>query len=209
MSSFARKQKRKCLQAKRKRSEAWHKGEKCAIKDNLHAYQTVCHATSKEIILYKVAKLEAATNLMVMIDVVMKKFGFGRKRIFALRKKINNHLQCIKTHYVTTEEIENILREEIKFDLQAKTEAKTDLQSRASQAAVRDISAAFCISLLDEFGWKQKRIGRAYRMLAAIGTLMKQRKIDMDELKAERNRKPKEQLTPATEIINKALNEAA
>lgn len=199
MGSFARKQKRKGMRA-------WNKGAIQCLKNVVHIDKAIHHETKKEILMKELTRQDTQANCMVIIDVAMRyAFHFGKARLLQLRKKMHTHLECIKAGYVSVSQIEDILRQEVAIDLQNTPAPGNDLISRSADQAIREMAAAFCISLLDEFGYKSKRMDKACKVVGLVSRLVKAHELTLDDLRAERRRKPKEAKTKAWKVLDAAV----
>lgn len=175
---------------KRKMEKSANRGEIRAAKSYVSAQQNVRHASTKEIVTCEAVRMEAMTNIMVTMDVAVNRvLGFGREKLLRLRKKIHMQLECIKTGYVTVEEIEEILRQELGMDFRINPDSVNwDMIRRTQYEVVRVMSAVFVLALRDEFGLGTKRADRAYLELSAIWEAINKREINIADVRAERDR---------------------
>ena len=77
-------------------------------------------------------------------------------------------LACLKEKYVKLEELEEIIRDELKWDFNIEDSSDLDMRHRTEYRTVRVMSAVLLVALRDEFGFGQKRAMRVYRELRNI-----------------------------------------
>lgn len=90
----------------------------------------------------------------------------------------------MKSRLVTTKDIERILRDEVNMEPE-KEELNIDSwgrERRIQYKATGDLSAIFLLSLLDEFGYKTRRLDRAYKAATRIAGLLKNGKATVQDL---------------------------
>jgi hypothetical protein len=130
-----------------------------------------------------VLRMEAFNNVMdILLVAARETFGFGKKRLGALYKRMLSHSECIRTGYVTVEDICQILRDEAKLDIRDSREPKVDRQRRIQYKVIDELSAAFMLSLMDEFGYKGKLLGRAYSRAAQISEKLETHEMGISDL---------------------------
>ena len=176
---------------KRNLEKKARQGDALGVRDVTKAKKAVRHATTREIVIQKNVFLEAQTNIMLMIDItMMRTFSFGRDRLLRLRKKIYSNLECLKMHYVSIEELEEIIKQEGDMAFYVNPESKNwEMIRRTEYDVVRIMSAVFLVSLRDEFGFGPKRLAKAYDILTEIAGGIQERKINFDKLRQERERR--------------------
>lgn len=127
---------------------------------------------------------EALHNLtMIFLMVMHSQYGFGIGRLKRLRDKMQSVMDCIIYKYVTVEEIAAFLREEIHLDVGINVEdPKTNHYRQIEHEAVKEMSSAFLMALLDEFGFKKKRLGDAYDYAAGLSDMLNEGKTTYEEL---------------------------
>ncbi len=174
---------------KRKAMKSAVVGEQRAVKDVARVKSAVRHATTREIVVKENIRLEAMTNIMVTMDVTVNRaFGWGRKNILRMRKKMHSQMECIKRKYVTVEELEDIIRDELDIDFRIKPDsADWDMSRRVQYGVVREMSAIFILALRDEFGMGTKRTERAYQVLADIWDDINAGNVTIADMRAERD----------------------
>lgn len=178
---------------KRKLEKQAATGDLRAAKSYLKVQKNVCHATTKEIVRCNIARRKIETASMIIMDVTVNRvFGWGKKNVLRLRKKMHAHMECIKRKYVTVAEIEGIIWDELGMDLTKKSDVSDlDMLSRVQYETVCEMTAVFLLALRDEFGIGQKRAMRAYRVLEEIGNDISTGKVTLDEMRAERDNSSK------------------
>ncbi len=174
---------------KRKAMKSAAVGEQRAVKDVARVKSVVSHVTTRELVVKENIRLEAMTNIMVTMDVTVNRaFGWGRKNILRMRKKMHNEMECIKRKYVTVEELEDIIRNELDIDFRINPDsADWDMPRRVQYGVVREMPAIFIMALRDEFGMGTKRTERAYQVLADIWDDINAGKVTIADMRAERD----------------------
>ena len=188
---------------KRKAMKSARIGEKKGLQDYARAKKAVRHVTTREIVVRESIRMEAITNIMVTMDVTTHRvFGWGSKNILRLRKKVHSEMECIHRKYVTVEDLEKIIQDELKiyFDLEkeSKGSEKWSLQKRVEYEVIRETSAAFLLALRDEFGMGTQRAMRAYNTLRAIWDDIHGGRLTIADMRAERDRIGKRRATAKT-----------
>lgn len=154
---------------KRKAMRSAQIGEKKGRQDYSRAKRAVRHATTREIVLQAVIRKQAAADITTTIMVaVHRTFGWGADRLIRLQKKMGIELACLKEKYVKLEELEEIIRDELKWDFNIEDSSDLDMRHRTEYRTVRVMSAVLLVALRDEFGFGQKRAMRVYRELRNI-----------------------------------------
>ncbi len=165
-------------------------GDLRAVREYKRAKKAVRHATTKEIVTAKLIQRKAATEIMATIIIAMHRtFGWGEDRLTRLHHKMRVQLECLQGKYVTIEEMEGIIRDELKWVFQIAKEQNTwELPYRVEYRAVRTMSAALIVSLRDEFGFGYKRARRGYEELRGIWKDIHDGKMDFEDMWAEYDR---------------------
>lgn len=183
---LARKMKR-ALEKKAKQGNA------LGVRDAVKAKKAVRHATTHEIVARENIRMEAQTNIILMIDVaMMRTFNFGKDRLLRLRKKMFVHLECLRTGYSTVEDLEEIIKQEVGVAFQIDPDCKNwDMVRRTEYEVVRVMSAVFVVALRDEFCFGPKRLDKAYLELTSIAHDVQMQKVDFKQLRKERELRAK------------------
>ena len=126
----------------------------------------------------------ALRNLSAVFLFAMHQYeGFGRSRLERLRDKMQNIFECIIGKYVTLSEIADYLKNDVGLDCGLMTDnPKATHHRKIEFKAVQQMSAAFLMAMLDEFGYKKKRLGKAYGYCAALSDEIGDKKITYDEI---------------------------
>lgn len=163
-------------------------GTVLGVHDVIKAKKEVRHVTTREIVARENIRMEAQTNIILMIDVaMMRTFNFGKDRLLRLRKKMFVHLECLRTHYSTVEDLEEIIKQEAGVIFQIDPDCRNwDMVRRTEYEVVRVMSAVFVVALRDEFGFGPKRLDKAYNELASIAHDVQMQKTNLKELREER-----------------------
>lgn len=172
---------------RRKAEKSATVGDRRAVKDYNRAKRAVRHATTKEIVTAKLIQRKATTEIMATIIIAMHRtFGWGEDRLTRLHHKMRVQLECLKGKYVTLEEMEGIIRDELKWAFQIAKESNAwELPYRVEYRAVRTMSAALIVSLRDEFGFGYKRARRGYEELRNIWKDIHDGKTSLEDMWAE------------------------
>lgn len=172
---------------KRKMMKSVSVADRRAARDVAQIKASVRHVTTKEIVMAEAIKMEATTNIMVTMDVAVHRvFGWGRKNILRLRKKMHSQMECIKGRYVKVDDLENIIRDELGIDFRVKTDSSSwETARRVQYAVVREMSAVFIIALRDEFGMGVTRTERAYQELTDIWDDINAGNVTIVDMRAE------------------------
>jgi hypothetical protein len=111
-----------------------------------------------------------------------KKFKLSTPKIQALLDKVNSQMDCIKRGYVTAAEIRQALMDEIELELEPADQKEHTRAKDISAKAVQDITAAFMLSLLDEFGFKKLRLSRWHTMAARMVHAIQFNKVSVEQV---------------------------
>jgi len=182
MGRFLKKQKRKQEQRFRGLAEfSKKKGD--------DAKSTVRHLTTAEILYERACIEDAYDNCMMMFDAALKrgfKFSFNmRKR---LHYKMSRYILCLKSKYVTVEELEQIIQQETKMNMEIRHRPADPSWStilKRQYQVVNEMTAVVLLALRDEFGWSKKRMERLFDMAADISQDLKNKRISYDNLRVE------------------------
>lgn len=169
----------------RKHEKSYKKSEERAEVTKKKGKRAVQHATTKQIIRDRTVMAGAYDTLTLIFDVaVHETFGWGVDMRARLHKKMARHILCMKSHLVTTKDIERILRDEA--DMEPEKE-KLDMDSwgrerRIQYKATGDLSAIFLLSVLDEFGYKTRRLKRVYDAATKVANKLKIGSVTVQDL---------------------------
>lgn len=179
----------------RKHEKNYKKSEERAEATEKKGKRAVQHATTKQIIRDRTVMAGAYDTLTLIFDVaVHETFGWGVDMRARLHKKMSRHILCMKSRLVTTKDIERILRDEVNMEPE-KEELKIDSWGRDHKIrykAVGDLSAIFLLSMLDEFGYKTRRLDRVYKAASRIANKLKTGKVtalDLEKSLAPRGKR--------------------
>lgn len=185
MSSFAKKMARK---AKKARREGVEKGQRVAVK----ASRDVKHSYLLQNCRETLTRREALRNLSaVFLYAMHRDAGFGargghKSRLYRLRDKMQSVFDCIVSKNVTIHEISDYLRNDIKLDVDIITcDPKADWLRKIEHKAVQEMEAAFLMALIDEFGYKKKRLEVAYMYCAKLSAELKAGKLTYQYIRQE------------------------
>lgn len=145
--------------------------------------QQVHHATCKQIIRDKVNEHNSKVNTETLILVsAHTAFGFGKKRLERLQNKAHMQYDCIEQGYITVAEVEKIIDIEggILFG------KNPQCQNRYQQIVV-DVTdkmiASYFIALMDEYGFKSKRLKTFHNTLVDFADTVINGKLTVEEVK--------------------------
>ena len=179
----------------RKHEKSYKKREEWAEATEKKGKRAVQHATTRQIIRDRTVMAGAYDTLTLIFDVaVHETFGWGVDMRARLHKKMSRHILCMKSRLVTTKDIERILRDEVNMEPE-KEELNIDSWGRDHKIrykAVGDLSAIFLLSLLDEFGYKTRRLDRVYKAASRIANKLKTGKVtalDLEKSLAPRGKR--------------------
>ena len=153
MGSFAR------VRARKLKKQAGV-GDRRARREVIRAEQNISLSYAKRYRLEQAYRTEVISNLWLIYRYTMHiKYGFGKDRLNRLRDKTWNEFEAIMSGYVSVAEINNYLKQDIDFDCGLCTkDPKADRTKQIEDKAIRDLSAAFMMALLDEFNYKGKKL---------------------------------------------------
>ncbi len=98
----------------------------------------------------------AISNLIdIFMLTVHERYGFGRHRILRLRDKMQIEFDAILSGNISVKEIDQFLEDEIDLEagLSRKYKSAGHYES-IEDRVVREVTAAFLMAMLDEFGYK-------------------------------------------------------
>jgi hypothetical protein len=119
----------------------------------------------------------------VFLYAMHEKYQFGAGRLARLRDKMQSEFDAIIAKNVSVEEISEYLTNEIGLYCGEGTPNDKSRQRLIEFKAVKEMSAAFLMALLDEFGYKKKRLGDAYMHCADLSVRLDEKKITYDEIR--------------------------
>ena len=134
--------------------------DKRARREVVRAEQNISLSYAKRYRIEQAYRKEVINNLWLIYRYTMHvKYGFGKDRLNRLRDKTWNEFEAIMSGYVSVAEINNYLKQDIDFDCGLCTkDPKADRTKQIEDKAIRDLSAAFMMALLDEFNYKGKKL---------------------------------------------------
>lgn len=156
MGSFVRARKRKFDKARRR-------GDEKGVKDAMKVRHSMARTYAEQYLVDRKCWRNAVSNLTdIFMLTVHERYGFGRGRILRLRDKMRSELRAIISGNVTVKEIDDFLKKEVRLD-SGLSRKYTDISryEAIEDDAVRAVSAAFLMAMLDEFGHKGKSLANA------------------------------------------------
>ena len=171
----------------RKEKKAARVGNERGVKQAVRVQRSVKSAYVYQLRYDTAVRKEALRNLSaVFLYAMHEKYGFGAGYLERLRNKMQSVFDAIVAGNVSVEEIAQYLHDEIKLDCGVDTQdPKADHHRQIEFKAVKEMSAAFLMALLDEFGYKKKRLGDAYMHCADLSDRLNRNEITYPKIRAE------------------------
>lgn len=146
---------------KRKQEKAMAVGHERGIQQAARVRQSVKGAYVHQMRMEQAWRKMALHNLSACFLYAMHEhYGFGKGRLMKLRDKMQSEFDALVSRNVSIEEITDFLRDDIGVDIDAATDPRADRERQIEFKAVQEMSAAFFMALLDEFGFKKKTLVR-------------------------------------------------
>lgn len=158
---------------KQKTNPLW-KEQKKAWREEKRAERGLKRAYANSIIVDMGRRREALHNLsMVFLFTMHARYGFGVSRLKRLQEKMQNEMDCIIYKYVTVEEIAAFLRNELEMDVGVDVkDPRANHYRQIELEVIKEMSAAFLMALVDEFGFRKKRLMAAYDFVAELSDML-------------------------------------
>ena len=138
---------------------------------------------------HTVRKMALQNLSAVFLYAMHEKYKFGAGRLARLRDKMQSNFDAITAKNVSVEEIAEYLDNDIGLHCGVDTQDKKATHHRQIEfKAVKEMSAAFLMALLDEFGFKKKRLSAAYTHCAKLSIRLDEKKITYDEIREKMNK---------------------
>ena len=176
--SFARARKRKI-------QKQAGTGDKRARRELEQAKQAVRMSDAQRLRLEKEYRKEVIANLWLIYRYVLHiNFGFGKDRLLRLTEKTWREFEAIMAGNVNVTEIDQFLCSEIKFSCGLSVyDQKADRCRQIEDKAIRDLSAACLMALLDEFNFKSKRLEKFCHSAFKVNNLIEGGKLTYGEMR--------------------------
>ena len=172
------------LKRKKQKANPFYKERRRIQREETRAERGLKKAYVNSLLMDMDCRRESLHNLSMLFLFTMHiRYGFGVGRLKRLQAKMQNEMDCIIYKYVTVEEIAAFLRDEIKYD--AGIEAKDPRANHYRQIeleVIKEMSAAFLMALVDEFGFRKKRLTGAYDAAAELGDMLDSGKTSFEEI---------------------------
>gem|GEM_PF-6331784 len=151
MSSFARARARK---EKKARNKGYGRGEKVSASIKRNVYRSYVEQLKAE----ELHRKEVIANLWIIFQYTMiERYRFGAQRLTRLRNKTWGEFEAIMAGNVNVREIDRFLRNDVEFSCGLSAVDKNASRwKQIEDQAIREVSAAFLMALLDEFYIKAK-----------------------------------------------------
>lgn len=158
--------------------------DKKARQEEQRAKRSVKRACVYELYMGKITRTQALHNLSACFLLSMNEcYGFGAGKLMQLHHKMQNEFDCIVGHYVSVAEIERFLADEIGMRTErAENHSKINYYGQIKLKAVKEMSAAFLMALLDEFGFKARRLSRAYAQVCDLSDRVFKKETTYEEI---------------------------
>lgn len=172
------------INAKKQRKNPLYKEQRKVQREERRAEQSMGRAEAHSIIEDMRIRRNAFQTLSAVFWFVMhEQYKFGVGRIKRLRDKMQSEMDCICGKYVTVEDIAAFLREELKceFGIAAKPTGLSHYR-QIEFGVVKEMSAAFLMALVDEFGFRKKRLEDAYGYAVGLSKMLEEDKITYQEI---------------------------
>lgn len=154
--SLARKMARKAQKAMRVGNERGAK-QAAMVKEDVKTAYVRQRLTEVE------TRNQALENLSSVFMIAMhERYKFGAGKLIRLRDKIRSEFESIRSGNVTVDEINDFLRDNMSFLIGGEIEKGANRKRQIEFKATSEMSAAFLMALVDEFGFRKKRLGDAY-----------------------------------------------
>lgn len=149
--SFARARARK---EKKARNRGYARSEKVAAKLRQTQYRSYIQQLRAE----ENYRKEVIANLWIIYQYTMiERYKFGSGKLTRLREKAYSEFEAIMAGNVNVREIDDFLRNDIKFSCGlSAVDKNASREKQIEDKAIREVSAAFLMACLDEFGIKSK-----------------------------------------------------
>jgi hypothetical protein len=151
MSSFARARARK---EKKARNRGYARSEKVSASIKRNVYRSYVEQLKAE----ELHRKEVIANLWIIFQYTMiERYRFGAQRLTRLRNKTWGEFEAIMAGNVNVREIDQFLRKDVEFSCGLSAVDKNASRwKQVEDQAIRELSAAFLMALLDEFYIKAK-----------------------------------------------------
>lgn len=178
MGSFARSRKRKL-------EKDANKGDRRADRQLKRADKDIKMAYVKDYQQQLIWRQQALLNLSACFMYAMREnYGWGKKRLMRLRNKMQSEFDAMVAGNVNVVEIGDFLRDEIGLDIEVSAlKPGLERKRQIEVKAVQQMSAAFFMALLDEYGWGEKRLSVAYMHVAKLSERVSKKEISYEEIR--------------------------
>lgn len=183
MARFARKKSRSL-------KDKAHKGERRNQRAAKRAEQNIRLTDAQRLLAERGYRMSIIEDTWLIFRYVMhEKYRFGRSKIVRLREKTYNEFESIIKGYVTVKEIDKFLIEEMDFScgLSADKKAKTK-EEEIEDRAIVEVTGATLMALIDEFGFKGKKLENFCRAAFAANDKLKTGEITYKEMRTKMNK---------------------
>lgn len=169
--SLARKMARKAQKAMRVGNERGAK-QAAMVKEDVKTAYVRQRLTEVE------TRNQALENLSSVFMIAMhERYKFGAGKLIRLRDKIRSEFESIRSGNVTVDEINDFLRDNMSFLIGGEIEKGANRKRQIEFKATSEMSAAFLMALVDEFGFRKKRLGDAYSHCIDVCERLERREI--------------------------------
>lgn len=128
-------------------------------------------------------RVGTAHNVMIILMTAAHKvFRFGKKRLERLCEHMKRLIECLRGGYVKLQELCQILRDEAKLDIQDHRDKRVPRDKLIQFHVVDEMSMVFLLGLMDEYGYKSKRLSTVYAEAASISEKLESNELEIKDL---------------------------
>lgn len=161
-----------------------NKGEKRGVKQYMRARENVKQSYVNYYMWEHLTRRETLRNLSAcFLYVMIVHHGFGYDRLHKLRDKMQSEFDAIVSQNVSVDEIADFLRTEIGLDVGVQISDTKDRQRQIEERGVREMSSAFLMALVDEFGFRKKRLSDTYWEACELSDMVGDGRITYKEIR--------------------------
>jgi hypothetical protein len=144
----------------RKRKKAMNVGTEKGCKGGMRILYDVKQSYVKQLRIDEDYRADVIANMWLIYRYTMhKRYGFGKQRLIRFRDKAWSEFESIVAGNVNVREIEQFLRSEINLSCALSSkDPYADHYKQIEDRAIREVSAAVLMALIDEFGFGSRRL---------------------------------------------------
>ena len=183
MARFARKKSRSL-------KDKAHKGEMRNQRAAKRGDQNIRLTDAQRLLAEREYRMQVIADIWLIYRYALhEKYHFGRERLVRFREKAYSEFESIIKGYVTVKEIDRFLLTEMEFscDLSSTRKAKSK-EEEIEDKAIVEVSGAVLMALIDEFGFKGKKLENVCRAAFAVNDKLKSGELTYEELRIKMNK---------------------